>query len=254
MYIENKRALILKNFTLGDVKMTIEKSEETHICQLSHKGCISQVPIFNHLDDEQIDEIMQGVQSRSFKKGELIYRAGDTSNVLNIVNKGSLRIYRLSESGKQQIVRVLKAGEFTGELALFNETVHEHYAQAMEETVVCQITRTTLHDLLIKYPSISIKILQELSTRVDQSEQQATRFTTESTEQRLAYYLVDLLGPTSESDVVTLPLSKKDLASYIGTTPETVSRKLKELEDLKLIKRISSSKIKILDETALLFL
>ncbi len=234
--------------------MTKEKHNNTHACGLSHKGCVSLVPIFNHLDADQMDEIMQVVQSQSYKKGELVYRAGDTSNVLNIVNKGSLRIYRLSESGKEQIVRVLKPGEFTGELALFNETVHEHFAEAMEETSVCQITRESLQDLLVKYPSISLKVLQELSTRVDQSEQQATRFTTESTEQRLAFYLVDLLGSDNESDVVTLPLTKKDLASYIGTTPETVSRKLKELEEMDLIKRISSSKIKILDEDRLLFL
>lgn len=234
--------------------MTKEKDTNTHNCELTHKGCISLVPIFNHLDAGQMDEIMQVVQSQSFKKGELVYRAGDTSNVLNIVNKGSLRIYRLSESGKEQIVRVLKPGEFTGELALFNETVHEHYAEAMEETSVCQITRDSLQNLLVKYPSISLKVLQELSTRVDQSEQQATRFTTESTEQRLAFYLVDLLGPDSETDIVTLPMTKKDLSSYIGTTPETVSRKLKELEEMNLIKRISSSKIKILDEDKLLFL
>lgn len=234
--------------------MTESEHKHKHTCGISHKGCISLVPIFNHLDAEQMDEIMETVKSQAFKKGELVYRAGDKSDVLTIVNKGSLRIYRLSESGKEQLVRVLRPGEFTGELALFNEKVHENYAEAMEPTSVCQITRSDLQALLVKYPSISLKILQELSTRVDQSEQQAARFTTESTEQRLALYLADLLGPDSESDIVTLPLTKKDLASYIGTTPETVSRKLKELEELNLIKRISSSKIKILDEDNLLFL
>ncbi|GEK91153.1 Crp/Fnr family transcriptional regulator [Alkalibacterium kapii] len=219
-----------------------------------HKSCVSLVPIFNHLDAEQMNEIMETASSQSFKKGELVYHAGETSDVLTIVNKGSLRLYRLSESGKEQLVRVLRPGEFTGELALFNEKVHENYAEAMEPTSVCQITRSDLQALLIKYPSISLKILQELSTRVDQSETQATRFTTESTEQRLASYLVDLLGPDSQTNIVTLPLAKKDLASYIGTTPETVSRKLKELEEMNLIKRISSSKIKILDEDNLLFL
>lgn len=234
--------------------MTESDENQKHTCDLSHKGCVSLVPIFNHLDVQQMDEIMEAVQSQSFEKGELVYRAGEKSDVLTIVNKGSLRIYRLSESGKEQLVRVLRPGEFTGELALFNEKVHENYAEAMEPASVCQITRSDLQTLLVKYPSISLKILQELSTRVDQSETQAARFTTESTDQRLALYLADLLGPDSESNIVTLPLTKKDLASYIGTTPETVSRKLKELEDMNLIKRLSSSKIKILDEDNLLFL
>jgi len=234
--------------------MTKQINKNQHTCDVSHKGCISVVPIFNHLDADQMDEIMKAVHSQSFEKGELIYRAGETSDVLTIVNKGSLRIYRLSESGKEQLVRVLKPGEFTGELALFNEEVHENYAEAMVPTSVCQISRSSLQELLVTYPSISIKILQKLSTRVDQSEQKAARFTTESTEQRLASYLVDLLDSDNRSDMVTLPLSKKDLASYIGTTPETVSRKLKELEEMQLIKRISSSKIKILNEEDLLLL
>ncbi|MFO8069641.1 MAG: Crp/Fnr family transcriptional regulator [Alkalibacterium sp.] len=234
--------------------MTKQTDENQHTCGLSHQGCVSMVPIFNQLDTDHLDEIMKVVDSKSFKKGELVYRAGELSDVLTIVNKGSLRIYRLSESGKEQLVRVLNPGEFTGELALFNEAVHENYAEAMASTSVCQITRSSLQKLLISYPSIAIKILQELSARVNQSEQQAARFTTESTEQRLASYLVDLMGPDNRSDMVTLPLSKKNLASYIGTTPETVSRKLKELEEMQLIKRISSSKIRILDKDKLLFL
>lgn len=230
------------------------KAVHTHSCSISHKGCISIVPIFNHLDDSQMDEIMNVVQSKVFKKRELVYLAGDTSNVLTIVNKGSLRVYRISESGKEQLVRLLKPGEFTGELALFNETVHENYAEAIEHTAVCQITREALQSILIKYPSISLKLLQELSTRADQSEQQTSRLSTETTEQRLASYLVELVGTDNQPHIITLPLSKKDLASYIGTTPETVSRKLKELEDRQLIQRMSTSKIKIFDADKLLVL
>ena len=221
---------------------------------LSHRGCVRLVPIFNHLTEEQMDEIIQVVQSTSYEKGELIYRAGETSEVLTIVNKGNVRIYRLSDSGKEQLVRILGPGDFTGELALFNETVHEHYAEAMVNTSVCQISRASLQGLLGKYPAIAMKLLQTLSSRIDESEQQTTRFSTESTDQRLASYLVDLMDPEGTSDVVELPMSQKNLASYLGTTPETVSRKLKELEEMNLIKRLSTKKFKILDEDNLLFL
>lgn len=221
---------------------------------LSHRGCVRMVPIFNHLTEEQMDEIMQVVQADTYNKEELIYRAGDTSDVLTIVNKGNVRIYRLAESGKEQLVRILGPGDFTGELALFNETVHEHYAEAMVKTSVCQIKRSSLQSLLEKYPAIAMKVLQKLSSRIDETEQQATRFSTESTDQRLASYLVDLMDPEGASDVVELPMSQKNLASYLGTTPETVSRKLKELEETGYIKRLSTKKIKILDEDNLLFL
>ena len=64
------------------------------------KSCIFLVPIFNHLEAGQMAEIMEVVKSVSYKKGEIIYRAGDQSNALYIVSKGKIKIYRLSESGR----------------------------------------------------------------------------------------------------------------------------------------------------------
>ncbi|MDD4766517.1 MAG: cyclic nucleotide-binding domain-containing protein, partial [Desulfotomaculaceae bacterium] len=147
-----------------------------HKCEFEgHKSCVYLVPIFNHLEDGQIAEITEVIQSDSYKKGEIIYRAGDQSDSLYVVRSGKVRIYRLSESGKEQIVRFLSPGDFTGELALFSESVHEAYAEAVENTAVCLIARTDLQKLLLKFPSISLKVLAELSSRLEKSEKQTTR-------------------------------------------------------------------------------
>ena len=134
-----------------------------HNCNDSDKACVSLVPIFNHLEPVQMDEIMKTVHSASFKKGEIIYHAGDESNSLYIVNRGKIRIYRLSESGREQLVRMLNPGDFTGELALFQDGIHEAYAEAIADTDVCMIKREDLQEFLLKYPSISLKILTEFS-------------------------------------------------------------------------------------------
>ena len=110
----------------------------------SHKACVSLVPIFNHLEDEQLDEIMKTTRSVTYKKNELIYHAGDESDSLYIINKGRVRIYRLSDSGKEQLVRMLNPGEFTGEMALFSESTHESYAEAIVDTKICMIKRSDL--------------------------------------------------------------------------------------------------------------
>ena len=212
-----------------------------------HETCISLVPIFNHLEKEQMDEIMAVTYPVSYKKGENIYSAGDKSDSLYIVSKGKIKIYRLSESVKEQLLRILHPGDFTGELALFSETVHEEYAEAIEETSVCTIRRSKLQQLLLKYPSISIKILAEFSSRLEQSEKQATGFATEKVETRIALFLVECLDDEKQSMEVVLPMNKKDMASYLGTTPETISRKLADLEETGYIKQISNKKIKILD-------
>jgi CRP/FNR family transcriptional regulator len=219
-----------------------------------HHSCISLVPIFNHLEEDQMTEIMGTIQSVSYKKGEIIYSAGDQADSLYIVNKGKIRIYRLSEAGKDQLVRILSPGDFTGELALFNQSIHESYAEAIVESQVCTIKRSDLQQFLLKYPSISLKILEEFSNRLDQSEKQITRFSTEKVETRLALFLAECLDQESEHKEITLPMSRKDLASFLGTTPETISRKLTYLESAGYIKQKAGKSIEILDLDGLLLI
>lgn len=216
-------------------------------CGANEESCISLVPIFNHLEKSQMDEIKAVTNSISYKKGEIIYRAGDQSNSLYIVNKGRVRIYRLSETGKEQLLRILKPGDFTGELALFNDTIHEAYASAMIDTSVCTVKGSDFQNLLLKYPTISLKVMAEFSTRLEKAEKQTTRLATEKVDTRIALFLAECIDDASNNNEITLPMNKKDLASYLGTTPETISRKLLEFETLGYIKQISNKKIQILD-------
>ena len=240
-----------------DSEITCNHKHQCHHCNsdgtcMDDESCISLVPIFNHLEPAQMDEIMSLIRSLKFKRGENLYSPGDPANTLYIVSEGKIKIYRLSESGKEQLIRFLRPGDFTGELALFSDTVHEAYAEAIEDTSVCTITRSEFNELLLKYPSISLKVLSEFSHRLEQSEKQTTRFATERVETRIALFLIECLDRDSKSQIVELPMSKRDLASYLGTTPESISRKLTEIEEVGLIEQISNKKIKILDLDGLL--
>lgn len=116
-----------------------------------------------------------------------------------IVNKGKIKIYRLSESGKEQLVRILQPGDFTGELALFQQGIHESYAEAMESSQICQIKSEDLQQFLLKYPTISIKILSEFANRLESAEKQTANVATEKVETRIAMYLVDCLESEQSS-------------------------------------------------------
>ncbi|WP_040209169.1 Crp/Fnr family transcriptional regulator [Neobacillus jeddahensis] len=221
-------------------------------CHVLGSACVSLVPIFNHLPEEPLNEIMKCVTSVSFKKGEMIYKAGDLSDSLYIVNKGRVKIYRLSDTGKEQLLRILYPGDFTGELALFNEGCHESFAEAMNDTRICLITRSDLQQFLLRYPPIALEILAEFSRRLAQSERQTARFAAEKVETRIALFLAECLEGEGDSNVITLPMSKKDLASFLGTTPETISRKFTEFESAGLIKQHPQKKMEILDLDGLL--
>ncbi|MGD9567008.1 MAG: Crp/Fnr family transcriptional regulator [Sedimentibacter sp.] len=230
-------------------------SNETHNHSHEHDhnhSCISLVPIFNHLEQEEMDEINASTHTVSYKRGEIIYHAGEQSDALYIVHEGKIKIYNLSESGKQQLLRILKPGDFTGELSLFSESTHESYSEAMENTSICIFKRSDLQKLLLKYPTISLKLLNEFSKILKDSHKQTTRFATERVETRIALYLAEC-AEENHSNTFELPMTKVNLASYLGTTPETISRKLTDLEDEGLIKK-NGKKIKILDLDGLMLI
>nr|WP_144924784.1 Crp/Fnr family transcriptional regulator [Paenibacillus bovis] len=230
--------------------------EQKQCChhQHGHAECIRIVPIFNHLEDEQMDLIAKSAKTVHLQKGEMLFRAGEEDDTLYIINSGKARIYRLSESGKEQLIRILNPGDFTGEVAIFQPgSVHESYAEALQHTSICVMKREDLQKYLLEYPEIALKILSEVTSRLQDSEKQTTQVAIENVESRIISFLAENVEMGSgNSPTVTLPMSKKDLASYLGTTPETISRKFTTFEELGLIKQLPKREIKIIDLDQLL--
>lgn len=232
--------------------------EQSQSCQHAHSHthaeCIRLVPIFNHLEDDQMDMIAASAKTLHLQKGEILFRAGESDDTLYIINSGKVRIYHLSDSGKDQLVRILNPGDFTGEVAIFQPgSVHENHAESLQDTSVCLIKQTDLQQYLIQYPQISLKILSEVTMRLKDSERQTTQVAIENVESRLISFLVECVEKRNDnSPTITLPMSKKDLASYLGTTPETISRRFTSLEQLGLIEQLPKKKIKIIDVNQLL--
>ncbi|WP_172370765.1 cyclic nucleotide-binding domain-containing protein [Sporosarcina jiandibaonis] len=120
----------------------------------------------------------------------------DTSDGLYIVHKGRVKIYRLSETGKEQLVRILGPGDFTGDLSLFTKSVHDSYAEAMEAVELCVMSRDNFQQFILKYPAISLKVLSEFSKRLAKTEKQAANIAMETAETRIAMYLAEIADET----------------------------------------------------------
>ena len=220
-----------------------------------HTGCISLVPIFNHLDKKSQDIIATKAFPKKLKRNDFLYQAGDLDDSLYIVHQGQIRITHLAESGKEQLIRLLNPGEFTGEWTIFSDAdYHEHYAQATRNTSVCTIRREDLEELLNQYPKILMEILKIMANRLQKSQKQTASIATEEVTNRIIYYLEDLAQLNEEDETtIELPMSRKDLASYLGTTPETISRRFKELEKDGLINQLPKNSIHIPSVEELLF-
>jgi CRP/FNR family transcriptional regulator, anaerobic regulatory protein len=207
-------------------------------------SCISRVPIFNHLNENEMAEISQVAVSKRLKKGELLFHSDELSEHLFIVHKGLVKMYRITENGKEQIIRFVEEGDFIGELSLFSKSTTTSFAEAMEDTEVCTIHQKDIHQLLLSYPTISLKILEEITSRLHESESQIEKLNSQDVEKRVASYLVELIeGQDGESMTIQLPIRKADVASYLGTSQETLSRRLSAFQNQGLIELKGQRKI-----------
>lgn len=212
------------------------------------RPCIERVPIFSNLDENEMGEVISLINHKKFKRNEIIYMAGEKGGSLYVINSGKVKITRIASSGKEQVIRILEPGEFMGELSIFRSSTLVDNAEALEDTMMCIINEEDLKELLMKYPLISFKIMQELSERLERAESLIENINLNSVEKRLADTLLEL---SDENGEILLNLSKKDLASQIGMSSETLSRKLSAFQELGIIKLIGQRKIYILKRLAL---
>lgn len=211
-------------------------------------NCIKIVPIFNNLTEEEMLEIAAITRDRVFEKGEMVYTAGDEGEKLYVIHTGKVKITRFTESGKEQVLRILGPGEFMGELSLFSSEPMQDYGEVIEKANMCVIDGNKLKKLMGKYPSITFKVMEELSKRLDKAENLIENINHYSVEKRLSQALLEL---SNDNGIINLEMSKKDLASNIGMSQETLSRKLSAFQELGIIDLKGHRKIIILNIDAL---
>lgn len=223
-------------------KCTLCNHCENNVC------CIDKVPIFASLSGEEKMDIAEVASTLSFEKGETIYKAGDEGNTLFVLDKGLVKIFRLSASGKEQVLRIVQPGEFMGELSLFSSLPLTDYAQALEKTIMCALQGERIKELMAKHPSIAFKVIDELSRRLEKAENRIEDISLSSVSSRVAGALLEFSKNMRE---FSLPMAKGDLASQLGMTKETLSRKLAALQEQNLIELIGQRKIIIINREKL---
>ena len=218
-----------------------------HHCE-SQPSCIEHVPIFANLSREERMEIIEIASSRNFEKGEMVYRAGDEGGTLFVLHTGRAKLFRLIARGMVQVLRLIGPGEFIGELSLFSSLPLTDNVQALESTTMCVLQGGRLKGLMAKYPSIAFKVMDELSRRLEKAEYRIEDISLSSVTKRVAGALLELSEGKQE---ILLPMTKGDLASQLGMTQETLSRKLAALQEEGLILLKGYRKIIIKDRSEL---
>lgn len=190
--------------------------------------CVSLVPLFNQLSLPDQKRIETMVHHHHYQRREIILSPGDEGKLL-IVEAGRLKLYQLSESGDEQVLAVLGTDEYVGEQWLYGAANEATFSVVEQDAAICELTYDAFTNLLAEYPGLAARLLQLTMAKVRELTAQNQFLVIDGVEERLWAYLSHLAS--QRGGRFTLPMKMKDLAAYLGTTPETLSRKFRHLQE-----------------------
>jgi CRP-like cAMP-binding protein len=211
---------------------------------------IATIPLFNGLPEDQIAAIKKIAVEKKINKGEIIFSEGDEGNGFFVVADGRVKVFKVSTEGKEQILHIFGPGQPFGEVPVFAGQKFPANAQAIDRTRVLFFPRDSIVNLISANPSLALNMLAVMSKKLRQFAVQIENLSLKEMPARLASYLILLADEQNKGDLVTLKISKGQLASTLGTIPETLSRVFAKLSGQNLI-NVDGKKITLLDRRGL---
>lgn len=185
---------------------------------------IAESLLFSGLPAEQLDKVTAIAQERSFGRGESIFFEGDPGEGFYMVAEGQVKIFKMSLDGKEQILHIFGPGEPFGEVPVFHGQPFPANALSLSKTRLLFFPRRQFVELVTANPSLALNLLAMLSLRLRRFAAQIESLSLKEVPGRLAAYLVYLAEEQGSTKQVTLDIPKGQLASLLGTIPETLSR------------------------------
>ncbi|WP_456432616.1 Crp/Fnr family transcriptional regulator [Thermosulfuriphilus sp.] len=175
------------------------------------------------MPEENLRLLQEIVQERRYPAKRLIFAEGDEALGFYVVLSGRVKIFKVAPSGKEQILHIFGPGEPFGEVAVFSGGRFPAYAQTLEASHLLYFPRKDFVHLIQQEPSLALNMLAVLSRRLRQFTAMIEALALKEVSERLAAYLL-LLEERQKNNPIRLDINKGQLASLLGTTPETISR------------------------------
>jgi len=207
-------------------------------------------PILNVLSDDERRALMSVARRRKFARNEVIFHEGDPGDTLHLVAKGHVAIRVTTPLGDVATVRVLRASEFFGELAVISPAPRNATAVAIDAAETLAIHRAEFEVLRDDHPAMERVLVEALVTEVRRLAVQLLDALYVSVEKRVWRRLAELAAVFGDGDGTTIPLTQEDLAQVVGTTRPTINRLLREGEEAGIV-AVTRGKVEITDITAL---
>ncbi|WMC94212.1 Crp/Fnr family transcriptional regulator [Kineothrix sp. MB12-C1] len=221
----------------------------------SDQICMHKVPIFSSLSPEEMSHISSIIKHKNYQKGELLFSEGDSPRSLIIINEGSVKAFKVTPEGREQILHIFSEGDFFGEQNLFGSQKSPYTAEALAPTGICSFAKEDFYQILHAHPGIAIKIIETLGERIARMEDTMQSIGVRNLDSRISGLLLDFADKygkvVPEGILIQLPVSREGMANYLGIARETISRKLGQLEAEGLIHSVNNKNILLKNREAM---
>jgi CRP-like cAMP-binding protein len=209
---------------------------------------LSQIEIFQDLSQREVEEIDRSTTMTTCEPGRVFYAPDETGEVLFLLKKGRVQLYRLSPEGKKLVVATLESGSIFGEMSIVGQGMHNTFAESIEECTLCVMSRVDIERILMEKPRVALRFMESMAHRLQETESQLEDLAFKGIPSRLAGLLLKLSSAPDQSLIEGF--SHQDFAEMLGTYRETITQILNEFKGQGWIV-IGRKRIEILDRDAL---
>ncbi len=210
---------------------------------------LRRTPLFANLPPDDLARVAGIASLRRCAKRAPLFREGDRAEGFFIVSAGRIKVFKLSEEGKEQVLHVIETGQSFAEATIFEGGHFPASAEALADSELVFVPKRPFIDLLEKTPRISLRMLGSMSKWLKRMTDLVESLALRDVETRLVFFLSEELKgrgvPLADGAVLELEFGKNVLASRLGTVPETFSRTLKKLQEEGKI-RVRGRQIRVL--------
>ena len=205
--------------------------------RLKQEACIiSSIPFFSTLLPEEIEQVEKLFRKRNYEKEQIVLYEEDTSNYMYLIYSGKVRVVKMNEEGKEQIITIHKKNDFFGEMSLLDGKTSPATIIAHEDAVIGMLHKSDFEEHLMRNDGIRRKIIELLCGRLRDSWEmiKILSFNAENAQDRVVS-LLDRLGKLygvrdDRGVIIDVKMTHQQMASYASVTRETMSRVLRSLE------------------------
>ncbi len=205
-----------------------------------------ETDFFQGMTPDDLVEVERMTTMTTCRRGRVFFTPGETGEVLFILKRGKVQLYRVAPDGKKLILATLGPGTVFGEMALVGQRMYGSFAEAVEDCTLCVMSRTDVERFVTTKPRFALRLLELVGRRLMDTEDRLERVAFRSVPARLAAAILDLSGGGTRLSGV----SHQDLADFVGTYRETATRVLNEFRAAGLIE-LARTTIVIHDREAL---